>query len=93
MDAADIEALRDAIRRQHGVESRWVESVRVTEIQQGGEIIFHGDVHVFDLDDHPTAKRAYAWREPGVNPTLVAVLELGPVTDPVAAVRAAARAR
>ena len=41
--------------------------------------------------DHPTAKRAFAWSHAteGTKRRFYAVLQLGPVTDAVTAVRAA----
>jgi hypothetical protein len=49
-------------------------------------------VHVFDLDGHPKATRAYAWSSPiegSDKRRFFAVLHLGPVTGPVEAVRVA----
>ena len=67
-----------------------VESVRVTETWQG-ETVWDGTVEVFDLLDHPTAERAYAWAhetdEGGTR--YVAVLHETPIDSPQAAVRAA----
>jgi len=48
-------------------------------------------VHLFDLVDHPTAKRAYAWRarELFVTSRLVVVLGAEAVVDATSAVHAA----
>ena len=81
----NIERLRQVIFQMHKTASTWVESVRV-------EGIFHdrtpwnGNVEVFDLTDHPKAKRCYGWTfgEPG---QLVTVLEQPPVTDARSAVK------
>ena len=53
--------------------------------------MWDGRVEVFDLIDHPTAERAYAWAhetDEGRS-RFVAVLHEGPVDSPEAAVRAA----
>ena len=55
-----IEELRDVIRKLHGVESRYVESVQVKEMFQG-RTVWEGVVEVFDLIGHPNATRLYAW--------------------------------
>lgn len=67
-----------------------MESVRVTETWQG-ETVWDGTVEVFDLIDHPTAERAYAWAYETDEGKLrhVAVLHQGPVNSPESAVRAA----
>ena len=90
MDDAGIPALQDAIRHVHGCEATWVESVPVVE-RFRGEIVWAGEVQVFDLIGHPAAKRAYAWSyaTEGERRRFVAVLQLPPVEDAVTAVRAA----
>lgn len=55
-----VEPQKIAIRTLHGCDSSHVESVRVIEVFRG-ETVWDGQVEVFDLIDHPTAKRAYAW--------------------------------
>jgi hypothetical protein len=89
MDSAGIPALQDAIRHMHGCESTWVETVPVTE-RFNGELVWEGEVQVFELVGHPKAKRAYAWSHEtdGGKRRFVAVLGLGPVVDAVTAVRA-----
>jgi hypothetical protein len=93
VDDAPIPALQDAIRHLHGCESTFVEAVEVRETFQG-ETVWEGAVKVFDLVGHPTASRAYAWSHPttGEKRRFVAVLGLGPVDSPLAAVRAAVMA-
>ena len=59
---AYIEELKDVIRRLHGVESEYVESVPVTETCQG-KTVWAGLVEVFDLRSHPNALRIYAWAQ------------------------------
>jgi hypothetical protein len=94
MDPAGIPALQDAIRHMHGCESTWVESVPVTE-QFNGETVWDGEVQVFELTGHATTKRAYAWSHAteGERRRFFAVLQLGPVTDAITAVRASIAAR
>ena len=54
--------------------------------------MWQGVVHVFELEDHPEATRAYAWSSPiegSAKRRFFAVLHIPPVTSPVEAVRAA----
>lgn len=87
----NIKALSKAIFNLHGCKSKWLESVPVKETFQG-ETVWEGVVEVFELIDHPTAKRCYAWSylvdESGKR-KFIAVLEKGPVDSPEKAVRAA----
>lgn len=84
-------ALIQAIYNLHNCDATWVESVSVKEIFKG-EIVWEGTVQVFDLIDHPTAKRCYAWSylidESGKR-KFVAVLHKGPIDSPQKAVQAA----
>jgi len=90
MDEAGTDALREAIKNMHGCDSEWVESVPVVE-KFKGEVVWAGEVQVFDLIGHPKAKRAYAWSHAteGTKRRFVAVLGLPPVDGPQAAVRIA----
>ena len=92
MTETNTDALHRAIRDLHGCESRWVEAVPVTETFEG-QTVWEGAVQVFDLIDHPTAKRAYAWSHPTDDESgprrYVAVLQEGPVNSPRKAVQAA----
>ena len=56
-DPASIPALQDAIRHLHGVESQHVETVHVREIH-AGQLVWEGDIEVFQLVEHPKAMRA-----------------------------------
>ena len=89
VDPAGSKALRDAIKHLHGVDSKWMESVPVVE-KFDGKIVWQGEVQVFFLMGHPTAKRCYAWSHEadGGRRRFVAVLEAGPVVDAATAVRA-----
>jgi hypothetical protein len=54
--------------------------------------VWEGVIHVFNLEGHPRATRAYAWSSPieGSNKRrFFAVLHLPPITSPGDAVRAA----
>jgi hypothetical protein len=89
VDSAGLTALQDAIRHMHGCEAQWLESVLVTETFEG-EIVWDGEVQVFELHGHPSAARGYAWSHvtDGSRRRFFAVLGIGPVRDAVTAVRA-----
>lgn len=80
-----IEHLRQVIFQLHQTTSIWIKSVRVEGIFRG-RTPWKGDVEVFDLTDHPKAKRCYGWTF-GKPEHLVTVLELPPVTDAKSAVK------
>jgi len=89
MDEAGNAALQEAIRHMHGCASTWVESVPVHETFNG-EVVWDGEVQVYDLVGHPTAKRAYAWSHAteGTKRRFYAVLGISPIVDALTAVRA-----
>ena len=89
MDPAGLPALVDAIKHMHGCAATFVESVPVRETFNGATV-WEGEVQVFELRGHPTAKRAYAWSHAteGAKRRFYAVLHAPPVDSPVAAVRA-----
>ena len=83
--------LQRAVERMYHCTARLAQSVPVSETFNGAAV-WDGVVHVFDLIDHPTAKRAYAWSSPieGSNKRrFFAVLHVPPITGPLEAVRAA----
>ena len=86
-----IEELRQTIHHLHGVDATHIETVPVKELFQG-KTIWEGNVEVFELRDHPQAKRAYAWThetdDPDKPKRQVTVLHIPPVTSPQLAVRA-----
>jgi len=87
---ASVEVLEKAILDLHGCKSAWVKSVPIKEIFEG-ETVWEGVVQVFDLIDHLTAKRCYAWLhelEGSKKRKFFAVLHRGPVDSPETAVRA-----
>jgi hypothetical protein len=87
----DISDLKQTIESQHGGKANLIQSVPVSESFEG-KPVWEGVVHVFDLIDHPKAKRAYAWSTPiegSGKRRFFAVLHLPPITSPQDAVRAA----
>lgn len=84
-----IEHLGRDIETTERCRAQHVESVPIREMFNG-EVVWEGVVEVFDLIDHPTAKRCYAWMQPSQHgyPTVIQVLNLPPVKDPITAVRA-----
>jgi hypothetical protein len=86
-----LKSLEKAIYDLHSCKAKWVESVSVKETYKG-ETVWEGVVSVFDLKDHPTAKRAYAWSheiEGSKKRKFYAVLHQGKIDSPEKAVRAA----
>ena len=81
--------LQKAIKATHGADSSHVETVPVRETFQG-KTVWEGQVEVFNLLNHPKAKRCYAWAyDVETGSRTLAVLELPPVISPITAVRAA----
>ena len=79
------------LRLQHGGQATLVQTVSVRETFQG-QTVWEGVVHVFDLEGHPQAARAYAWSSPiegSEKRRFFAVLQLGAIKSPADAVRAA----
>ena len=89
MNEPPISKFVEAIRRTHGAAAALVERVSVLEMFLG-KTVWHGEVLIFDLQDHPTAHKCYAW---SVDGRVTAVLHEGPVDSPAAAVRAAIAAQ
>ena len=85
-----IEELRSVIRKLHGVESKHLESVPVTEEFQG-QTVWEGVVEVFQLIGHPKAFQAFAWSNDadGKRKHHVTVLQIHPIISAQDAVRAA----
>ena len=83
--------LKRAVEGQHGGKAVLVTSLPVKEVWDG-KTVWEGVVHIFDLDGHPKATRAYAWSRPingGDKRRYYAVLHLGSIRSPSDAVRAA----
>lgn len=86
-----VDQLQRAVEGQHGGKATLVEAVSVKEEWQG-KTVWEGVVHVFDLEGHPKATRAYAWSSPvegSDKRRFCAVLHLGGIRSPLDAVRAA----
>ena len=86
-----IAVLKAAIWRLHNCGVVHADTVHVIETFQG-KTVWEGDVKVFDLVQHPKAKRAYAWAHvdgPNDEQTrFVTVLEIPRVKDAETAVQA-----
>ena len=94
MTEVSTDQLKRVIESQHGGKATIVQSMRILP-PNGKKLDWDGIVHVFDLADHPKAKRAYAWSSPiqgSSKPRFFAVLHIGKITGPVEAVKAAAGA-
>lgn len=86
-----VSDLQQAVESMHGAKARLAQSVPVKETHQG-VTVWEGVVHVFDLEGHPSATRAYAWSSPiegSDKRRFFAVLHQEPITSPAKAVRAA----
>ena len=80
-----------AVESQYGGRASLRKAVPIHEVFKG-TTVWEGVVHVFNLDDHPSATIAYAWSSPieGSNKRrFFAVLHLGGIRSPQDAVRAA----
>ena len=88
MNEKYIQALRDAIWHSHGCASRYVETVPVKN-EFGGQMVWGGDVAIFDLAGHPKASQCYAWgfQDDAGKWQYVAVLKTVSADSPVNAVR------
>jgi hypothetical protein len=83
--------LKQAVEGQHGGKATLagIEPVRETFRDQ---TVWQGQVHVFELEGHPKATRAYAWSSPvegSDRRRFYAVLHLGGIRSAATAVRAA----
>jgi hypothetical protein len=86
----DRNNLIKAIYNLHSCKAIWKESVPVIETYQD-QIVWEGIVQVFDLIDHPTAKKCYAWSyvvDDSEKRKFIAVLHQDPVNSPEDAVKA-----
>ena len=93
MQPKDVPGYREGIRAAHGVDSLWFDTVGVKEIFRD-QTAWEGEVEIFELIDHPKAKRCYAWRYlDGKTWRYAAVLEIPPVDSAKAAVEVAIAAK
>ncbi|HXZ67397.1 MAG TPA: hypothetical protein VEH07_02300 [Alphaproteobacteria bacterium] len=91
MNDATAERLKRVIETQHHPTAVFARSVRVLRAHSNANM-WDGVVHIFNLQDHPKAKKAYAWSVPvdgRSQPRYFAVLHSAQVTCPADAVRAA----
>jgi len=92
MTEVSADQLQKAVESQHGGKAVLVSVEPVKEVWQG-KTVWEGAVHVFDLEGHPRATRAYAWShlvgDAGERRRFYAVLHLGGIRSPLDAVRAA----
>jgi hypothetical protein len=56
----EVDQLQKAIEGLHRYSARLVQSVPIKQTHEG-VAVWEGVVHVFDLEGHPTASRAYAY--------------------------------
>ena len=91
MDSTDADSLQRAVESLHSCRAALAQTAPVRE-KWRGKVAWEGVVHIFDIEGHPEAKRAYAWSSP-INGTkkrrFFAVLHLGGIKSPADAVRAA----
>jgi hypothetical protein len=59
MSELEIDRLKKAVEKKYGHAATFAEKIPVSV--NGDQPRFEGMVHVFDLAEHPTAARAYAW--------------------------------
>src|SRR5687767_8132931 len=90
MTIVSIKALKQAVEGLHNCKAKYKEKTHIQETFDG-RLVWDGDVYIFDLKDHPTAKLAYAWSShlAGTNKRrFYAVLHAPPVKSAQDAVRA-----
>lgn len=90
MREVSSDQLKKAVEGQHGGKAVLVDALPVKELYQG-QTVWKGVVHLFDLEGHPKATRAYAWSSPVESSDrrrFYAVLHLGGIRSPLDAVRA-----
>jgi hypothetical protein len=90
-DMSESEILAEAVESMHSCRATLAQTVPVREAFQG-QPVWEGVVHVFDLEGHPKATRAFAWSSPiegSDKRRFFAVLQLGAIKSPLDAVRAA----
>ena len=80
MNELPITEFKKAIRATHGADATLFNRFRVVEVFQDHPVWdWDGEVLVFNLSDHPTAKTCYAWSVEG---RVTTVLHEGPVNSP-----------
>src|SRR6266478_1708052 len=77
----DPSELKNAVERMHHCSARLIQSVPIREWFEH-ETVWESAVHIFDLEGHATASRAYAWSssiEGSDNRRFFAVLHQPPI--------------
>jgi hypothetical protein len=91
-----LDDLSEAVADKTGCEAHFMRFERVA-VASMGEIAWDGDVAVFGLVGHPTARRCYAWGTPtddeATKRVITTIPEIAPVISAETAVRAALAAR
>jgi hypothetical protein len=85
-----IKVLQAEILRTQKYSATHLGSVHVQETLESG-LVWEGDVEVFRLDDHPTSRKCYAWKEHGpgaASARYVVVPQTTTISSPSEAVRA-----
>ena len=85
MNDVPLSTFHEAIRATHGASAVLLHHDRVVEDFEG-QRVWEGEVLVFTLKGHSTAKLCYCWEVDG---RVTAVLGKLPINSPLAAVRAA----
>lgn len=91
MEPAGPVDLRRTVESIHSCRATLTQTVPVRELVHG-QSVWEGVVHVFDLEGHYHANRAFACSSPiegSEKRRFFAVLQLGAIKEPVDAVRAA----
>ncbi len=86
----DPKILQEAVERLHDCRAVYREATPVRETFEG-QIVWEGVVHIFDLQDHPSASACYAWSSPvhgSDRRRFYAVLQSPPIASAFDAVRA-----
>ncbi len=90
MPEVSVAALKETVENLSGAGATFRETASVHE-EHEGQMVWQGEVAVFDLKGHPSASIAYAWSDPGTGSDrrcFYVVLHKGPVKSPEDAVRA-----
>jgi hypothetical protein len=59
----ETKALQQAVEGLHNCRAKHKDKTHVTKRYEGS-LVWEGDVYPLDLENHPTAKLAYAWSSP-----------------------------
>ena len=84
---------RIAINQTHGLESGKLVDVLPVEVRRARGESWSGQVRIFEVRGHPTAKRCFVWPQAvdAMTTVIHAVLEKAPIASPEQAVRSRLR--